>query len=398
MARFLFVWELGGDYGHFARLLPVALALRARGHEVVFAVRDLMGAETLVRPHGIESFQAPLWLRKVARLPEPISYPEMLMRFGFLNATALTGVCRAWRSLITVLKPDAVVLDHAPTALLATRGLNLARINFGDGFCIPPATLPMPHFCWWQDEDPVRLAHSEQHAFATANKVLQTLNAPLLTHMGALGDCKVTLMCTIAELDHYPQRGPQDYLGPIFSLGQGVDPPWPDGTGPRLFAYLKSGHGLLDLMLESLQKSGVRALVHIAHATRQTLARFSRGNMFISPEPLLMKRMAAECDLALCHGGAGTTAALLLAGKPMLLVPTQTEQAMAAHRVASLGAARLITPDVATHFPALLASALGDKAMQQAAQAFAQAHQGYTQQATIQAAADRCESALQTAP
>ena len=103
MARFLFVWELGGDYGHFARLLPVALALRARGHEVVFAVRDLMGAETLVRPHGIESFQAPLWLRKVARLPDPISYPEMLMRFGFLNATALTGVCRAWRSLITVL-------------------------------------------------------------------------------------------------------------------------------------------------------------------------------------------------------------------------------------------------------------------------------------------------------
>ena len=61
-------------------------------------------------------------------------------------------------------------------------------------------------------------------------------------------------------------------------------------------------------------------------------------------------------------------AALLLAGKPMLLVPTQTEQAMAAHRVASLGAARLITPDVAAHFPALLASALGDKAMQQAAQ------------------------------
>ncbi len=58
MARFLFAWELGGDYGHFARLLPVALALRARGHDVVFAVRDLMGAETLVRACSLISSPA----------------------------------------------------------------------------------------------------------------------------------------------------------------------------------------------------------------------------------------------------------------------------------------------------------------------------------------------------
>ena len=62
MARYLFAWELGGDYGHLARLLPVALELRARGHEVVFAVRDLMGAEKLLTPHGIRTWrQIALW-------------------------------------------------------------------------------------------------------------------------------------------------------------------------------------------------------------------------------------------------------------------------------------------------------------------------------------------------
>jgi len=69
MTRFLFVWELGSDYGHLARLLPVAAALRERGHGVDFVVRDLMGAEKLIAPLGMRVFQAPLWLRKVTQLP-----------------------------------------------------------------------------------------------------------------------------------------------------------------------------------------------------------------------------------------------------------------------------------------------------------------------------------------
>ena len=129
-------------------------------------------------------------------------------------------------------------------------------------------------------------------------------------------------------------------------------------------------------------------------AARQTLTRFSQGNVFISTAPLRMDRMAAECDLALCHGGAGTTAALLLAGKPMVLIPSQMEQTMAAHRLAAMGAAMVITPDLAMHFPKMLARAMVDTKLQDAAQAFARAHENYDQQATIAAAADRCESAL----
>ena len=45
MSGILCVWELGAGYGHLGRLLPVALQLRERGHEVVFALRDLTHAE-----------------------------------------------------------------------------------------------------------------------------------------------------------------------------------------------------------------------------------------------------------------------------------------------------------------------------------------------------------------
>jgi len=101
MTRFLFVWELGSDYGHLARLLPVAVALRERGHGVDFVVRDLMGAEKLIAPLGMRVFQAPLWLRKVTSCRLPDGAPST---YGYVgNPSDLDG------NLIT--PPVAVALD-----------------------------------------------------------------------------------------------------------------------------------------------------------------------------------------------------------------------------------------------------------------------------------------------
>ena len=354
MASILFAWELGGDYGHLSRLLPVALALAGRGHTPVFAVRDLLGAEAILAPHRIRAFQAPLWLGQVTNLPDPISYPEMLMRFGYLNAKALTGICRAWRHLVDLLQPGLLVLDHAPTALLATRGMGLARINLGDGFCIPPRQRPMPHFRWWQRENMLRLNDSEQHAVASANAVMQALDAPPMLGLGELAECDDSLLCTFPELDHYPARGQQDYIGPIYSLGQGAELAWPPGDGPKLFAYLKAGYKGLESVLAALHALNASVLVHVPGAARQTLLRFGTGRMQFSTEPLSMARMSAGCDLALCHGGAGTTAAMLLAGKPLLLFPMQMEQAMTAHRLAALGVASIVAPEATGQLPRLL--------------------------------------------
>lgn len=397
MALVLFAWELGGDYGHLARLLPVAQSLQSRGHTVAFAVRDLLGAEAILAPHGIRTFQAPLWIGHVTNLPDPMSYPEMLMRFGFLNARALTGICRAWRNLVALLKPDLLVLDHAPTALLATRGLGLPRINFGDGFCIPPPSRPMPPFRWWQRENLVRLQDSERHAVAAANQVLQTLDAPPLIGMADLQQCDDTLLCTFPALDHYPDRPAASYLGPIYTLGQGLQQPWPGATpAPRVFAYLKSAYAGLEAVLSALQGSGAQVLAHVSGAARQTLTRFSAGTMRVLPDPLQMAQMAGECDLAVCHGGAGTTAAMLLAGKPLLLLPMQMEQTMTARRLAALGAAVAVPPDATGQLPRVLKKVLADSALLAAAQTFAGAHADYDQHATIAAAADRCEVLLGT--
>ena len=122
MARVLLCWELGGNFGHLARLLALAVALRERGHEPVFAVRDLSDTETVFGALRFTLLQAPVWNAHVQGLPVSVGYAETLLQFGYYDADSLTGIVRGWRSLLDLLRPDLVVFDHAPTALLATHG------------------------------------------------------------------------------------------------------------------------------------------------------------------------------------------------------------------------------------------------------------------------------------
>ena len=83
MSRILYAWELGTGYGHLGSVLPLAVRLRARGHEVVFALRDLTHAERFLGRRGFPLLQAPVWLSERRGLDLPVSYAEMLANFGY---------------------------------------------------------------------------------------------------------------------------------------------------------------------------------------------------------------------------------------------------------------------------------------------------------------------------
>lgn len=397
MATVVIAWELGGDYGHLARLLPLAQALRSQGHRPVFVVRDLLGAEALLQPHGFTALQAPLWLGRLTQLPSPISYAELLMPAGFLKPQALTGICRAWRQLWQLLKPDLLVLDHAPTALLASRGLGLPRLHFGDGFCIPPARHPLPQFAWWQPALGARLADSEAHVLGHANQVLAALGEPPLKTLAHLFDVEAQALCSFEALDPYPpalRAAETARLGPVFLLNQGRSPVWPKVPGPRIFAYLKPGYAPLETVLQALHRMPASCLVHVPGVARKTLDQHSHGTVHISAEPLAMAEVSAQCDLALCHGGAGTTALMLLAGKPLALLPMQTEQWMSAHRLQTQGLAAGLLIDEVGRLPQLLQHVLTEPRYRLAAQAFAEAHRSYRQEDTVATVLAQCQALL----
>ena len=269
------------------------------------------------------------------------------------------------------------------------------QVNLGDGFCIPPATRPLPLFRWWQRGNSARQGDSEERVRQVANEVLFALGAPPLLSLSELLDCDASLFCSFAELDHYPGRAGGEFIGPLFALGQGEPATWPAGDAPGVFAYLKPGYVALDRALAALREAPVRVLAHVPGAARATLTRFASSTLCFSEAPVDIEGARTACDLAICHGGHGTTAAMLLAGKPLLLLPMHSEQAMTAHRLETLGVALSALPDAAGQLQRLLKRALAEPRLGDAARAFAAAHHPYDQATAIAYATDRCESLLE---
>lgn len=345
MATLLLAWEVGADYGHVMRLAGVARALAARGHAPVLVLRDLTfvhAAEAGGPP--LRVLQAPVWSGAVSGLPPPVGPAETLLRMGFLHPQALEAQCRAWRELVALLQPAAMLFDHAPAALLATRGLPLQRVLFGDSFASPPRTEPLPAYRWWAPEPPARRVETERHALAGANAVLARLGQPPLARLADLYDADDELILTHAPFDQHagraadrPDAAPA-FCGALPALDAGVAPAWPAVPGPRVFAYVKARSRDFAPLMAALRQSEVSAVVHAPGLSANDHKRLLAANVAIHREPLRMDRVCAEAQIGIGHGGANTTQALVTAGIPVLLLTEHLEQLMTARRVAAAGA------------------------------------------------------------
>lgn len=395
MALILFTWELGGGLGHLSRARLLALALRKRGHEPVFAFQDLSHAEALFGQEGFACYQAPLWMPRVAGLPHAATFAELLFRFGYLDPDGLLGVVRAWRGLFDLLQPDLLIADHAPTALLAARGMNMPKVQFGNGFAVPPRLCPMPPFRTWEKIDALRIEHSENRALASVNHVLRRLNQPRLNAFMDLFEVDEDFLCIWPELDHYPQRPISHYWGSTMLLNEGVLPVWPMGDGKRIFAYLKGDFAYLEPVLQALKALPYPTLIYAAGISPALVSRYQSANLAFASQPVGMDAIRRQADLMVCHGGDATVAAALLAGKPLMVLPMHAEQYGAAQNVERLGAGLNVAPDnYKPDYRKLFKRLLSEPAFTQKAQDFAEKYSGFDSAVQIAQIADRCEELL----
>lgn len=150
MSRILFAWELGGNYGHLARLVPIARRLRSDGHEVLLSIRDPRSGAELCAPHGLDFVQSPLARQASPASQPPANYAEILLHEGFSDPLDLHGRVESWLSLFRAWSPNVVMLDHAPTALFSARLANIPALNICSGFETPPNVTPHPCIRPWE--------------------------------------------------------------------------------------------------------------------------------------------------------------------------------------------------------------------------------------------------------
>ena len=68
--------------------------------------------------------------------------------------------------------------------------------------------------------------------------------------------------------------------------------------------------------------------------------------MHVTSEPMSVSRVLPQAQLVACHGSHQMTAQTLLAGKPLLMLPTQLEQFLIMRRVVRFGAGLGVDPGV----------------------------------------------------
>lgn len=338
--RVLLIWELGAQLGHFGTLLPIADALAADGHEVVFALKDLHHAYPLIGAR-YPYFQAPIRANQKQLACHYESYADILLHAGFDNADALGGLVSAWRSLYVQLQPDWVIYNHAPAALFSARGLHFKKTCVGAGFSIPPDGECFPRFRYWQPDTENGNAHrqnSHQQAMANGNLTARRLGMPTLQHLPEIFRGAAQKLTTFPQLDHYPRRTTADYIGPIGGLVQGQ--PFEKRSGERwIFCYLWARHrGSLDLLKALADIQDFKILAVVPDLSDQIPIQQHYKNLTVTRLPINLGTLSHWAELIVCHANHGTLALALSQGVPSVNRPVTLEQTMLAKRVEEAGA------------------------------------------------------------
>jgi len=391
----MIAWELGGNYGHIARCLPIARALRSRGHEVILAVRDLRTAAEMLTADGFAYCQAPVSQCRAKLRSPPASYAEILLGGGYQETNVLLGMTQAWKTLLELHGASVLLADHSPTALLAAHLIGVPHVAVGNGFAIPPDQSPLPSIRPWESIPIQRLQQADQRL----QQSLDTLGAcfgttrpiSLQTLFG-----KTSLLDTFPELDHFGARDYGHYIGPIFGFSDGLQTTWqyPEAR-KKILLYVRPEIPGFGMLMAALADIDAEKICVIPGLPLKEAKRFANRKMRISLKPLALGALLKEADLMICQAGGGTMNEALLAGVPLLAVPAHVEQHLAALCAERLGAGMSMGNDrTADTFKREITTLLEEPAFRQGAQAFAREHEGFHPDQAVAATVNVVESLI----
>jgi UDP:flavonoid glycosyltransferase YjiC (YdhE family) len=237
-----------------------------------------------------------------------------------------------------------IIYDHSPTAQLAYRGTKSKHVLCGTGFTIPPAKVPMPNMRYWEKANQDAMLKTEKKIIDVVNVALNGLKLPHLVSCAELMNADATLLLSFKELDHYQDRGEAEYLGVTIPEDYGEAPKWPAGGERKVFAYLYP-FKTLPALLGTLNKSNISVIIYAPEVQRALKQKHQTQRLVFADKPQRISEVTQQCDIALTNGTHATTAAVLLAGKPLLTLPQNLERLLVSQRVREMGAG-LVAPQL----------------------------------------------------
>ncbi|MGD1877509.1 MAG: nucleotide disphospho-sugar-binding domain-containing protein [Kiloniellaceae bacterium] len=331
MARILVGYERGDNLGHYRRLVPVAEALAAQGHQVTFFLRNPYDCRAEITRNPLPFIQSPDLVapNPAERGPKKMgSYSDIMVYCGFGRLETLFPAALAWRTIFDQMRPDLIVCDHSPVVCFAAYG-RIPVVQVGDGFTIPPAQ--DDSFPGFQPKKQATVP-SEQ-ILAVMNEVQRRLGGPKVPTVTAPLRTAGRLVCTLKGLDPYKDRRQDPVVGPT----EGLQAPMPLPKEPRLFAYLGIEHRITAKLLSALKESALPAGAYVRGMTPEAAKKYTRPGLTFYKSPQPIGQMLASATLAIHHGGSGMCLACCSAGRPQLTLPIHEETLLNSQALGRIG-------------------------------------------------------------
>lgn len=311
MARILIGWEFGSCRGHGPRLGALARSLHEAGHEPVLALQRLDAVPAEAVP-GLQVWQAPVSPRFiVGAAPAPKGPPagmaDLLARAGMDDKAIVVALVRAWQRLLGGVRPDVVIADFAPHLLLAARGRH-PTIAFGNGFTLPPSTLPdLPALIETPGVD-------QQAVLGRVNAALIDAGVGTIAALPQVFAADRSIPATVAELDPYTA----DRLE-IPAIPQSIDFDARSGDGDEIFVYAPERIEANAPLWHALAAAGLPVRAFLPEGDAGLRDALVGQGIPCETEPLTFAEMARRARLLLSGGDHDLVCAGLMAGLPQVI-------------------------------------------------------------------------------
>lgn len=335
---------------HVSRPLAVALELRRRGHEVVFA-----GAGSKVGFIEQEGFPVvPLYEPD----PEEIYGNIRKGRLRFVSDSDIFTMLDADAQLISSLRPDLVLSDGRFTApischLAAVKHAALVNVSSTEYRAHPyvplfewlPEKVVSRDSFFWKRLDRLNLFLEMlifDQAMSTFGALSRRYKLPkTITATNCLVGKDLTLLPDIPE--YFPTRNlPADYryIGPLTLQQSRAMPDWWEQAlaQKKTIVYITMGStGLSDFFSKAVEYfRGIDAIAVITTGGQAGIGANLPDNIHVE-EYLDGDVVMAAASLVVCHGGNGTIYQALQQGKPVVGIPTIPDQQFNMRQVQRLG-------------------------------------------------------------
>ena len=337
MARILIAWELGHGLGHVLPLRALTGQLLAQGHEVFVAGRDLLRVRRFFTGSGAHILSAPFFPGLTATAVQQSSLADVIWYdAGGHSPEVLGAVFLAWRELMIQLRVDLLIADAAPVALAAAKGL--ARTIYYAGFFHATDPSAWKIFRDWERVDVAACEERAHHLLRHLNQARTEAGLSAATTLTQGFGAQSQMIRGMPELDYAAPRTGVHYLSQV-SRG-GAEPQWPQPHLPRrVFAYLRKGYAHADRVVSALARLTQTSVLCFHDGLPADKMRAAE-HMAYSTEAFDMHLLLPQVDVVICHGG-GLQSSSLRYGKPMLVLPMQTEQFLCGRMAVNAGAALL---------------------------------------------------------